>query len=485
MNYDKVNTIHKNNEKVKKLCLLKRGLNLIIVNLLILSVFLTVPVKATETKKEYNIENIGIKIQLDSSLIDIVSGLKNNEESVNNIENKDKYLQNYANSGIVIDAVDSVKEKATKEIIVAAKTSSSYANMEDFNKLNEEDKKAYREQIVKSIEQQAKQVESTSNNAKNNEQDNMQNITSNNTNISTKMEVKENALVHTENGNSYVHILVNIQSKENQMDMSIYYTIMNGRIITISFRYYAKNYENMKEMERQTIENITFYEVERPQISVMSDESKLALGSTCMLFIIIAIIVIGIRIKDRKYLDKNIKDIKIKQYSKFGGGILFFWSLCFFQILLRVIDISNVSKLENMDFYKNAITLQSTIWALVSMYQIYIIVKRKNETPKKIIRSNILMMVTGLVITLVRMIYAIVNPLKMYDQTYFKEEADVLIFSLIYPTLCIVYFTFSERVRLYYYLPKKKFKEIVQETKIYRWIKERKDKLWEKRESKK
>ncbi len=49
--------------------------------------------------------------------------------------------------------------------------------------------------------------------------------------------------------------------------MSIYYTIVNGRLVTISFRNYQKEDQEMQEQEKQVMENIEFYEVERPQSS--------------------------------------------------------------------------------------------------------------------------------------------------------------------------------------------------------------------------
>ena len=47
--------------------------------------------------------------------------------------------------------------------------------------------------------------------------------------------------------------------------MSKYYTIVNGRLVTISFRNYQKEDQEMQEQEKQVMENIEFYEVERPQ----------------------------------------------------------------------------------------------------------------------------------------------------------------------------------------------------------------------------
>ncbi len=91
----------------KKICIF-------IITILILSN----PVMANQEQQEdkyknYDLENIGIKISLEKNFIEMVSSLKNNGENVSNIENKEEYLQNYKNAGIILDAVDNI-ENPTK-----------------------------------------------------------------------------------------------------------------------------------------------------------------------------------------------------------------------------------------------------------------------------------------------------------------------------------------------------------------------------------
>lgn len=400
---------------------------------------LTNPVLANQEQQEdkytnYDLENIGIKISLEKNWIEMVSSLKNNGENVSNIENKEEYMQNYKNAGIILDAVDNI-ENPTKEILIAKKTSSSYINMANFNDFSEEEKNTYKEKLLETFKEQANQNENI------------------------QFNIKENSIIKTANGNNYINVKSELKTQDKTLEMSIYYTIANGRLITISFRNYQTEDKEIPE-EKQIIENIEIYEVQRPKIVSTNEVMRFAIGFTVIAFIILAIIVIIIRIKDRKYLDKNIKDVKIKQYSKFGGIILFFWTLCFYQIFLRVVEINNVSKIEGMDFYVIAITIQSTILAIINMYQIYVTVQRKPETPKKIIGANITIMATGLIITIIRIIYAWINPMESYNKEYFKQEFNVLLFSILYPMLCATYFTFSKRVQTYYYLPKKGYKEI-------------------------
>lgn len=379
--------------------------------------------------KQYNLEKIGMKISLQNNFIDIIESMKNNDEKVSDIENKDEYLKNYKNSGVLLDAVDNI-ESPSKEILVVCKTSNNYIDMANFNEFSDEEKNAYKEKLLETFEEQEKQSQSEK----------------------TKFSIKENSILKTDNGNNFINIKTSLEKEEKVLEMSIYYTIVNGRLVTISFRNYQKEDQEMQEQEKQVMENIEFYEVERPQAVATNQTMQLALGFTTIVFIILAIIVIMFRIKDRKYLDKNIKDVKIKQYSKFGGLVLFFWTLCFYQFFLRIVEISNVSKIDGMDFYVGAITIQNTILAIVNMYQIYLTVKRKPETPKRLVKTNILVMLIGVIITIVRIIYTLIKPMEIYDKEYFKQELITLVYSVIYPLICIFYFKFSKRVQTYYYL---------------------------------
>ncbi len=349
-----------------------------------------------------------------------MSSLQNNDSKIENIQNKEERIQNYQNAGVVLDAVNSL-EKATQELLVVSKTNSNYSQMPDLNKISEEDINTYKTQLEKSI----------------------------------PYELKQSEIKKTDNGNEYIHIATTVQDEENSMDMSIYYTIMNGRLLTISFRYYNQNDQVGNEQEQQIIQGVQFYEVERPTYLEINEATNLAMGISFILLIIITIIVLIIRRKDKKLFNNNIKDIKLKQYSRFGGLILFFWSLCFYQILLCVIDLDTASKLENMQFYSTAVSIQSTILALISMYQIYITVRRKETTPRKVIRSNIIAIVVGIVINVARIIYALIVPLEIYTKEYFEQEISTLIFGIVYPLIWILYFTFSKRVQYYYYLHRK------------------------------
>lgn len=358
------------------------------------------------------------------------------------MESKEERIKNYENAGIVLDAIQQPDKQVTQEILVVSGSNSNYASIPNLNQVPEEDIAAYQTKLLESIH---------------------------------TYEVKQNEIVKTDNGNVFIHMTTTVNDEKNTMDMSIYYTIMNGRFLTISFRYYNQNGQIANEQEQQTIQGIQFYEIERPSMLTSNEMTKLAMGITVILFIIIGIIVLFIRRKDKRLWNQNNKDVKLKQYNKFGGIILFFWTLCFYQVLLRVIDLDNASKIKNMVFYTNCVKIQSTLLALIAMYQIYITVKRKSDTPRKIVKSNLFMAGVGVVTTLARIIYATIVPLEIYTEEYFEQEQSILVFSIIYPMIWILYFTCSKRVQTYYDLPNKTYKEMIKENKIYKWIKRRKE----------
>ena len=202
---------------------------------------------------------------------------------------------------------------------------------------------------------------------------------------------------------------------------------------------------------------------------------KAAVGLALIIVIMLAIAILIIRIKDRRILNKNIQDKTIKQNSKFGGILSFFWVICFYQIIVRLFDTANAERLgQSLEFYKNTIIVQNTFMIILACYQICITLKRKEQTPKKLIKSHIVMLIVNTMITLTRIIYAYMNPSQYYTKEYFIQEANILISNITYPLVWIIYFKISKRVQIYYYLPQKKLKEILKETKIYQYIKRKK-----------
>ena len=62
-----------------------------------------------------------------------------------------------------------------------------------------------------------------------------------NQNENIQFNIKENSIIKTANGNNYINVKSELKTQDKTLEMSIYYTIANGRLITISFRNYCRN----------------------------------------------------------------------------------------------------------------------------------------------------------------------------------------------------------------------------------------------------
>ena len=89
-----------------------------------------------------------MNISIDSSLIDIVSGLKNNDERLTSYSPKEDYINNFAKSGILLDAVDKVNETPSKEILVMKQEGTTYLQMQDLNLYEQNSVNGYYSQFI-------------------------------------------------------------------------------------------------------------------------------------------------------------------------------------------------------------------------------------------------------------------------------------------------------------------------------------------------
>ncbi len=395
-------------------------------------------------KNEYTFGDIGMKILLDNSFIDRISLLKDEP----NLENKEQILSAYEKSGILANFINK-DEKI--EILVMSKINSFYRDMPNLKMLPDEDIIKLKDKFVQTI------------------------------GTDDQFEIKEDKIIRTNNYNCFIKITTALKQEENILNMNIYYTIMNGRLITISFR--TINNKNIENLQNDIIESIKFFEVERPKYVSAQEKVNLVIGFTLILTLILFIAIFFIRRKDKKIFNNNIKDKETKQYSKFGGLLIFFWMLCFYQIILKIVEISDISNITNNVFYKNCTVLQDAVVSLISIYLIYIIVKRKNDTPKKVIKANMSLAIFIIFITVIRIIYVLINPGNIYIDKYIQEELNMLSSNIIYSFIWIVYFEFSKRVKIYYYLPVKTVKEILINSKIYTFLANRKSKRNERKNS--
>ena len=389
---------------------------------------------SANNKNEYDFSNIGMKVLINNNFKDKVKELQNMEES----EEKNLGLMSYKNNGVVADFFSDEKNM---EILIMAKTSSYYRDMPNLKLLPDEDIENLKNKFVESIENDGKN------------------------------KIEDSNIIKTSNYNAFIKISTSFVNEDKKINMDIYYTILNGRLITISFR----SYDNKDiELQNEILESMKFYEVERPKFISNQEKMNFVVGFTIIMTLVLFIVIFFIRRKDKKILNNNIKDKEIKSFSKFGGLLMGFWMILFYQIIIQVTNILNYSSIKDINLYISLVIIQDIVITLISMYLIYNMVRRKDKSPKNIINANIYLPIIIGIISIIRVIYVAINPNGVNLKIYIKDEINMIISNAMYSILWIIYFYFSKRVKVYYYLPVKSIKETFNDSKIGKSLKNRK-----------
>lgn len=382
-------------------------------------------VKADEwTTKEF--PTIGMKLSIEPDLIDVIETLKQGEETLTQYEPKEKFLRYFEQSGIVLNAVDQLEGDPTRQLMVVQNNHQVYWNVPDFKTFTEEQVNQYYEGFIQSAEEQVKGQENG-------------------------MQIQDHELVKTQNGNVYIHVKGTGKIEDKSVQMSIYYTIINHRLITISYR--AINQEVNQEKVNQMIEGTTFETVENTQRQQYIKNQKIIWTSVTTIVAAFAIIFFLIRRKDKKKMgDTTDLDKTTKKYLKFGGILTLFCILCFYQIWIRGTQIYSILRVkEGYEFYQQFLIVQCVVIMGLSLYQGIRVLIRKETTPKKLQIALVVSAVLSVVIILIRIVYAKINPAELYTGDYFKEEVNGIFTQLFYAGIWCLYFQFSERVRIYYH----------------------------------
>lgn len=382
-------------------------------------------VKADEwTTKEF--PTIGMKLSIEPDLIDVIETLKQGEKTLTQYEPKEKFLRYFEQSGIVLNAVDQLEGDPTRQLMVVQNNHQVYWNVPDFKTFTEEQVNQYYEGFIQSAEEQVKGQENG-------------------------MQIQDHELVKTQNGNVYIHVKGTGKIEDKSVQMSIYYTIINHRLITISYR--AINQEVNQEKVNQMIEGTTFETVENTQRQQYIKNQKIIWTSVTTIVAAFAIIFFLIRRKDKKKMgDTTDLDKTTKKYLKFGGILTLFCILCFYQIWIRGTQIYSILRVkEGYEFYQQFLIVQCVVIMGLSLYQGIRVLIRKETTPKKLQIALVVSAVLSVVIILIRIVYAKINPAELYTGDYFKEEVNGIFTQLFYAGIWCLYFQFSERVRIYYH----------------------------------
>lgn len=369
--------------------------------------------------KSYTLEDPGMYIKIDTNMIEIVSGLENNDERLNTIENKEEYKSYLEQSGIVLDAVNNIGENNDKEIIVVKSNNIAYQTLPNLNQFSEEDLNNYYSQFMESIKSQAEK---------------------------TQIEVQKEELYKTQNGNVYFHIISQGEIGGIQTKLSTYYTIMNQRLVTIGFRYFNTEIDSN---ENTVIEATTFENLPRDN-SYQEQMNKV----TTIVIIILAIFIITfliIRRKDAKKISSEVKDKELKSYLKFGGILSLMWILMIYQVYLRILDINTLIQTDGILAYRIIMIIECILAFAVNLFIAIKILIRKKQSVKHIKMGLIINAVIILIASLTRIISMIAVQKNIPSIEYFEQEFSLLIYNAVYTAIWFFYMKFSQRVKIYYY----------------------------------
>ena len=376
--------------------------------------------ETNENLQKYTLEGPAMYISIDKNMIDLVSGLKNNDQRLQNFEKKEEYLNYYEQSGIIFDAVESLDESNPREIIVVESNNKAYLSMPNLNQFSEEDLNTYYSQFINSVKLQAE---------------------------STQIEIQKDEIYKTQNGNVYFHIISQGKIGEKDTKLSTYYTIMNQKLVTIGIRYF--NTEIDKE-ESKTIEQITFDNLPRDNSYI--EESNRITKTILAIIIIFILAIMAIRNKDAKKTNEEIKDKEIISFSKFGGVLTLLWILSIYQVYLRIIDIISIANADGELAYKIIVGIQCLIIVLLNIYIAIRILIRKPKSVKHIKISLIVNGVLLIISTIIGIIITIIEQGSPYPIEYYAQEISYLLYNEMYFVIWILYMTFSQRVKIYYYI---------------------------------
>lgn len=386
----------------------------IILKVLITTFFIILIGTTCLANNEIKIDDIGMKITISDEFYDIIQGLNNNDEKVEQFQSS---KENFEKSGVVMDAVNATDESITKEIIVVKTTNTAVKQIIDIKNLNEETLEKFSEGFFESLKEQ-----------------------------STGVEFLETKIIKTNNENSYLTVVSQMQSQTSKMKSATYYTIANGNLIQISIRYLNTEFD---EQEAQNvIETINFEKIETQQ-----DYSETTKVETLIIYIIVAVGIFIVCFRETKKIKENkigsIDDKKLEKYKKFGGFLSLYMIILIYNIIARITEIY-MSQYLTDDVIKVSIIIISIICIALLIFIIIKMIKRKQENSKKI--RNLIYIYSAIIIfgVIFRMIYYYLNQNIYVMQTYYLEGALDIVSMIMFTMIWTTYFKVSRRVNIYY-----------------------------------
>ena len=361
------------------------------------------------------IGNSDIYFSFKNDYYDLVSGIQNDDERfATYLTQKDNYLAYFEQNAIIYDAVNSLEpESLSQEIVITQSTNATIQQIYNLKNLSNESLEEFSNSFVATLKED----------------------------ISTSF---ENASFLSEgtytsiSGDIYLYLVFSANVGQTPMQLAYYSSIVNGKANLITLQYLSST----SDEEMHSIIDAFSYQERDTTVSFIV--------GLIFILVFIGIILVFFFLTIRKKKGKDIPMEYNEKYRYFGGFLLFYFVLLILNAVLILLDFISVMALSSIStIFLVAFVLQDVITLALLIYNAILLWKKKEDTPKKIIRNLTLLVVITIVLCILRMIYSFLDS-SIYSTTYYVQEMVLIIRNALYAIIWISYFKNSVRVKSYY-----------------------------------
>ena len=403
---------------MKKNVFLRRIVILLFVTLF---VFLSTSfVSATEDNANDNtnlqIGNSDIYFSLKNDYYDLVSGIQNDDEQfATYLTQKENYLAYFEENNIIYDAVNSLDaESLSQEIVIAQSTNSTIQQVYNLKTLSNEALEEFSSTFISTLKE----------------------------NVSSSFEdmtFLSEGTYTSASGDIYLYLIFSATVNETPMQLAYYCSIVNGNANMFTLQYLS----SASDEEMHSVIDAFSYQERNTTLSFIV--------GLVFILIFIAILVFFFFMIMKKKKDKDVPVEYNEKYNHFGGFLLLYFVLLILNAVLILFDLITVIAISSVStIFLVTFVLQDVIILSLLIYNAILLWKRKEETPKKVIRNLSLLALVTIVLCLLRIIYSFFDSSYVYSTAYYAQEMILIIRNVLYATIWTCYFRKSVRVKNYY-----------------------------------
>ncbi len=403
---------------MKKNVFLRRIVILLFVTLF---VFLsTCFVSATDDNANDNtnlqIGNSDIYFSLKNDYYDLVSGIQNDDEQfATYLTQKENYLTYFEENNIIYDAVNSLDaESLSQEIVIAQSTNSTIQQVYNLKTLSSEALEEFSSTFISTLKE----------NASSSFED---------------MTFLSEGTYTSASGDIYLYLIFSATVNETPMQLAYYCSIVNGNANMFTLQYLSSASD---EEMHSVIDAFSYQE---------RDTTLSFIVGLVFILIFIAILVFFFFMIMKKKKDKDIPVEYNEKYNHFGGFLLLYFVLLILNAVLILFDFITVIAISSVStIFLVTFVLQDVIILGILIYNAILLWKRKEETPKKVIRNLSFLAIITIALCLLRIVYSFFDSSYVYSTAYYTQEMILIIRNVLYAIIWISYFRKSVRVKNYY-----------------------------------